>query len=142
MFNLKIEKSMRRLFYLSFVMVALFFSACSSNTPSKAMEKYLSELQDDDLEAFVDGMSFSDKLSDKEIERQKAGYVALMSEKSSKELEKRGGIEDFEILSEEVNEKGDWAKVRFKIYFGDGGEEESTQVLVKKDGKWLMMAKK
>ena len=46
------------------------------------------------------------------------------------------------MLSEEVNEKGDWAKVRFKIYFGDGGEEESTQVLVKKDGKWLMMAKK
>ena len=69
MFNLKIEKSMRRLFYLSFVMVALFFSACSSNTPSKAMEKYLSELQDDDLEAFVDGMSFSDKLSDSSLRR-------------------------------------------------------------------------
>lgn len=133
---------MKRLVYLSFMVVALFLAACSSNTPSKAMARYLSALQDDDLEAFVDGMSFSDKYSEKEIKRQKAGYVALMSEKSSKEFERRGGMKDFEILSEEINEQGDLATVRFKIYFGDGDEEESTQILEKKDGKWLMKARK
>jgi len=61
-----------------------------------------------------------------------------MKEKAGKELEKKGGLKSFEVLSEEIAEDGNSAVVKFKQVFGNGEESEDEQKMVKVDGKWLM----
>ena len=55
-----------------------------------------------------------------------------------KELEKKGGLKSFEVLSEEIAEDGNSAVVKFKQVYGNGEESEDEQKMVKVDGKWLM----
>ena len=62
----------------------------------------------------------------------------MLKEKVSKEYEKKGGIKDIEILSEQVAEDGNTAMVKTKYTYGNGETEEGEQQMVKKDGKWLM----
>lgn len=61
-----------------------------------------------------------------------------MKEKAGKELEKKGGLKSFEVLSEEIAEDGNSAVVKFKQVYGNGEESEDEQKMVKVDGKWLM----
>lgn len=48
----------------------------------------------------------------------------MLKEKVSKEYEKKGGIKDIEILSEQVAEDGNTAVVKTKYTYGNGETEE------------------
>lgn len=126
------------------MMVVLFLaSSCSSyDTPSKAMEQYLKTLKAGDYEKFVEGLYFKEGLSEEQIQQGKEQFVALLSDKFVKENEKRGGLKDAQVLSEEIAEDGNTAVVTYKLVYGDGEEKEDRQAMIKKDGKWLMDMKK
>lgn len=131
---------MKKLVYYSLMAIAavLFMVSCSStSTPSGAMKKYLSAVKSGDYEEFVEGINFS-KVDPQKLDETREGFTAMMKEKGAEDLEKKGGLKDFEILSEEINEDGNSAVVAYKQIYGNGEEEESKQKMVKVDGKWLM----
>lgn len=131
---------MRKLVYFSVMAVAmLFVVSCSSSgdTPSGALKNYVSAMQGGDYDKFVEGIDVSSIAPEKQAETRE-GFSAMLKEKGEKELEKKGGLKDFEILSEEMAEDGNSAVVKFKQIYGNGEEEESEQKMVKVDGKWLM----
>ena len=53
--------------------------------------------------------------------------------------DQHGAIKSIEIISEEISEDGTTAEVEYKQVFEDGTEDEGTQTMVKKDGKWLIV---
>jgi hypothetical protein len=57
-------------------------------------------------------------------------------------MEEKKGLKDVQILEETISEDGNQANLKVKFVYGDGTEEESTQDMVKQDGKWKMVFKK
>ncbi len=132
---------MKKVFYFSMMVMAMFLmTACSSSpaTPGDALKKYSEFLQSGDYENFVEGLAFEENQDAAKVKEQKEALVAMLKEKVDKEYEKKGGIKDIEILSEEVAEDGNTAVVKTRYTYGNGETEEGDQQMVKKDGKWLM----
>ena len=117
---------MKQLIRLGLMLVAvLAMVSCTPSTPGAALKNYMSALSDKDYD--------SDKA--KEI---REGLIAMIQEKGSKTIEKKGGLKEIEIVSEEMAEDGNSAIVTYKQHYGDGSVKEDTQKMIKVDGKWLM----
>ena len=119
---------MKKVFYFTMMVMAVFVMAACSSSPSTP----------GDYENFVEGLAFDDSQDAAKVKEQKEALVSMLKEKVSKEYEKKGGIKDIEILSEQVAEDGNTAVVKTKYTYGNGETEEGEQQMVKKDGKWLM----
>mgnify|MGYP000762353760 FL=1 len=83
-------------------------------------------------------MAFKDSQDAAKVKEQKEALVSMLKEKLSKEYDKKGGIKDIEILSEQIAEDGNTAVVKTKYTYGNGETQEGEQKMVKQDGKWLM----
>ena len=132
---------MKKVFYFTMMVMAVFvMAACSSSpsTPGDALKKYSGYLQSGDYENFVEGLAFDGSQDAAKVKEQKEALVSMLKEKVSKEYEKKGGIKDIEILSEQVAEDGNTAVVKTKYTYGNGETEEGEQQMAKKDGKGLM----
>lgn len=132
---------MKKVFYFSMMVMAMFvMTACSSssNTPGGALKKYSEYLKNGEYEKFVEGMAFKDSQDAAKVKEQKETLVSMLKEKLSKEYDKKGGIKDIEILSEQIAEDGNTAVVKTKYTYGNGETQEGEQKMVKQDGKWLM----
>jgi PBP1b-binding outer membrane lipoprotein LpoB len=121
------------------LVIAVFLSSCgsSTNTPSAAAEKIVNLMQDGDYDEIVDLMYFETSEGE-DIEAQKEMFVALMDEKAGKSIDKKGGLEDYEVLGEEMSEDGKTASVKVKYLYGDGSEETQDMEFVLEDGEWLL----
>ena len=75
------------------------------------MNRYLSAVKSGDYEKFVEGINFS-KVKPEKLAETREGFTAMMKEKAAEELDKKGGLKDFEILSEEIAEDGNSAVVK------------------------------
>lgn len=135
---------MKKVFYFGMLAIAiLVMAACSSsNNPGDALKKYGQYLQNGDYENFVEGLAFDSNQDAGKVKEQKEALVSILKEKVSKEYEKKGGIKDIEILSEQITEDGNTAVVKTRYTYGNGETEEEEQQMVKKDGKWLMSMNK
>lgn len=111
--------------------------SCTPSTPGTALKNYMSALSDKDYEKFIDGCNISEADSEKAKEIRE-GLIAMIQEKGSKTIEKKGGLKEVEIVSEEMAEDGNSAIVTYKQHYGDGSVKEDTQKMIKVDGKWLM----
>lgn len=135
---------MKKVFYFGMLAIAiLVMAACSSsNNPGDALKKYGQYLQNGNYENFVEGLAFDSNQDAGKVKEQKEALVSILKEKVSKEYEKKGGIKDIEILSEQIAEDGNTAVVKTRYTYGNGETEEEEQQMVKKDGKWLMSMNK
>lgn len=131
---------MKKILFSSLMAIVCFLIAsCSStDTPGQALSHYMDALKNKNYEEVVNGIAFPDKLTPEELQQAKEQWRALLEEKSAKTIEQQGGIASFEILSEEISEDGNSATVTYKQVFGNGTEDDGTQKMVKKEGKWQM----
>ena len=130
---------MRKILYSIslFIMVALF-AACSSNSPSGALEDYLSAMKDGKYEKMVDKMAFKKELSESDRE----ALINMLKEKGEKSKEKEQGIKEYKVLEEIVDEGDTTATVKFEIAYNSGRTDENEQKMIKRDGKWLLKSGK
>ena len=129
---------MKQLIRLGLMLVAvLAMVSCTPSTPGAALKNYMSAISDKDYEKFIDVCNISEADSDKAKEIRE-GLIAMIQEKGSKTIEKKGGLKEIEIVSEEMTEDGNSAIVTYKQHYGDGSVKEDTQKMIKVDGKWLM----
>ena len=81
------------------------------------------------------------KMSSEELKKSREQMAVLLESKISSEVDKKGGIDSYEIGEETIDE--DEAKVKATIKYGDGSEKESTIKLKKnEDGDWKIDAGK
>ena len=129
---------MKKLAYLSMMLVAMFImAACSDDKPSDAFKSYITAFQNGDYEKFVDGINFTN-VEPENMSESKEGFTAMVKEKGENLSKQKGGIKDVEILSEEISEDGNTAVIKYKEIYGDGSEEEKEGKMIKVDGKWKM----
>lgn len=134
---------MKKVIYFSLMIMAIVVMAsCSQDTPGKAAAKYCGYVQSGDFDKFVEGIAFDEKVTPEQAKEQKEGLSALFKEKVAKEFEKKGGLKNTEVISEEISEDGNSAKVKMKYTYGNGETEDQDMELIKKDGKWMMYMKK
>lgn len=53
-------------------------------------------------------------------------------------IEKKGGIDSYEITSEKINESGEKAKVYYTVTYGNGEVEEQDADTIFKNDKWYL----
>ena len=131
---------MKRFIYLSAVLAAmLLMVSCSgsNSTPSAAFENYSSGMVSGDYDKLTSGIYISDENKEK-ADAIRESYKEMLESKGKSSLDKKGGLKEIVVLSEEISEDGNTAVVKFKQVFGDGSETEDDQKMVKVGDEWLM----
>lgn len=132
------------LFVAVMCLFAVMFSGCGgAKTPKDVAEKSIKCLKNKDYKGYVELVSLKDeaKMSSEELKKSREQMAVLLESKISSEVDKKGGIDSYEIGEETIDE--DEAKVKTTIKYGDGSEKESTIKLKKnEDGDWKIDAGK
>lgn len=125
---------MKRVLTLLALAAVVLVSSCKGggnstklSGPEAAAKAALEAVKKGDMKAFVNTFNLSDD--------DKATLSALMEDKLTKELDKKGGIKSYEFV--DTNIDGDKAAVKVKIYYNNDTEEESTFKFTNVDGKWM-----
>jgi hypothetical protein len=66
----------------------------------------------------------------------------MLQSKAAKTFDKKGGIDSYTLVSEEIAEDGNSAKVEYEITYGDGSKDSTKFNMVKVDGDWKQEIKK
>lgn len=125
---------MKRVLTLLALAAVVLVSSCKGggnstklSGPEAAAKAAIEAVKKGDMKAFVNTFNLSDD--------DKATLTALMEDKLTKELDKKGGIKSYEFV--DTNIDGDKAAVKVKIYYNNDTEEESTFKFTNVDGKWM-----
>lgn len=135
---------MKKLFFVLVCVFALMATSCGGNsaTPAGAAADCIELIKAKDYEGFVETINMGENATPEEIEQAKQMYVALFKDKGEKQMEKKGGIESYTLVSEEIAEDGNTAKVKYDITYGDGSVETQKFDMVLVDGVWKQEIKK
>lgn len=129
---------MKKLFFVLVCVFAIMTTSCGggASTPSDAATECIELIKAKDYEGFVDKLHMSKDATAEEVEQLKQMYVSLFKEKVDKQTEKKGGFASYTILSEEIAEDGQSAKVKYEITYGNGSTEKNSLDFVLVDGEW------
>ena len=126
------------------IAVVCVMNSCSGgdNSPEGIVSKALTKLQEKDYVGYIDLIKFSETDAEK-LQKQKAALLELAQRKFDKSLEKKQGLESWEVLSTDMDATGDVAVVKVQLKYGDGSEEEADiKVAQNEEGDWMLDAGK
>ncbi len=135
---------MKKVFLALVCVFALMATSCGgdSATPAGAAAECIELIKAKDYEGFVETIKMSENATPEEVEQVKQMYVSMFKEKGEKQMEKKGGIESYTLVSEEIAEDGQTAKVKYDVTYGDGSTDTQKFDMVLVDGKWMQEVKK
>lgn len=118
--------------------LVLFSCSKKANTPSAVVEKALKCIQEKDFEGYLDLVYFKDAQKDPaKLKEEKAQLLSLLESKMPQALDKNGGIKEYKITEETIEE--DKAVVKYHLVWGNGEEKDDDMVLVKtEEGEWML----
>ena len=126
------------------IAVVCVMNSCSGgdNSPEGIVGKALTKLQEKDYVGYIDLIKFSETDAEK-LQKQKAALLELAQRKFDKSMEKKQGLESWEVLSTDMDATGDVAVVKVKLKYGGGSEEEEDiKVAQNEEGDWMLDAGK
>jgi shikimate kinase len=145
---------MKKITYFSLFVAVLFTAfACSSSPKSQPQAEPVSEVQlqapgdvakgylelavAGDYEKLVAAVAVTGDVTAEDLEKQKEAILTSLKEGAANSaIEGKGGVKSVEIVSEEVSEDGNSAKVVLKQTFGNDETQEQTYDLVKQEDTW------
>ena len=134
--------TMKKLFLtLVCMIVTLAFTSCGSPTPADAAANCIELLKNKDYEAFVETMNIQGKTAE-DVQQTKEGLVSMLQQKGDKMYEKKGNIESYTLLNEEISADGQKATVQFEITYGNGSKDNEKLNMILVDGEWKQDVKK
>ena len=124
---------MKKLIFASIACLALF--SCQPKkeqapSPAEIVSASFDAAKSKDYESFVDYFFFS--------EEDRADLLNFLSAYATDSYEARAGIDSVEIVSENVSEDGNFAKVETTVRYCDGTSETSDSDLLLLDGNWFI----
>lgn len=125
---------MKKLTVMLMAACCMLLGACSSNTPTKTVEKAFDALIDGDYETYVRSLYVEDQSDPEKVEKDIQDLIEIVQRNSENEHEK---IKSYEILNEEQSKTGKWVRITYKLTSADGTENTSDFYLTKDDtGEW------
>lgn len=126
---------MKKLIMMLTAACSILLAACSSNTPTKTVEKTFDALIEEDYETYVRSFYVEDKSEPEKIEQEVQDLVKLMKRNAKNYPDEK--IKSYEILKEESSKTGKWVQVSYKTIYLNGQENTSDFYLTKDDdGSW------
>lgn len=114
---------------------SMLLIACSSNTPTKTVEKAFDALIDGDYETYVRSLYVEDKSDPEKVEKDVQDLVKII--KRNLENNENEKVKSYEILNEKQSKTGKWVRITYKLINVDGKENTSDFYLTKDDtGEW------
>ena len=116
-----------------FLLCVILLTACGPGKPGDAFQKYSKEAMEGDYEDgsryfCVDGNPLNFR-QDSLLQVVLKGYYADMEEKFQ-------GLKKTEVVDQQVQDGGQRADIRVRLYFGDGTEEETEYEMCLVENKW------
>ncbi|MDL2213890.1 DUF4878 domain-containing protein [Bacteroides sp. OttesenSCG-928-D19] len=136
---------MKKVFYFGLVVLAMtILAACSSGagSPGKVAAKYATYLADGQYEKFLDGLAMPDNATPEEFKEQKDMLLSMLKEKGDQMIQERGKLQKVEVVSEDIAEDGETAKVKLLNTYEKGESEDQTFKMMKQNGKWKIVLEK
>lgn len=131
-------KKMLYVFVAVVAMVTMWSCSGANSNPTSVAEAAIKCVKNKDYESYVDLIYIKERKGTS-VEKQKQELHALLAEKGDKTIDKKQGIQSWEILGEEIAEDGNTAKVKVKIIYGDGTSDNQTIKTCKtEDGSWML----
>ncbi len=126
---------MKKLIMMLTAACGLLLIACSSNTPTKAVEKAFDAIIDGDYETYVRSFYSEDKSDPERIEKDIQDLAKMIQRNAENNPDEK--IKSYEILKEEASRTGKWVRVGYKTIYQNGKETTSDFYLTKdNDGSW------
>ena len=135
---------MKKLFVAVMCMGAMLATtSCGggASTPAEAAADCLELMKDKDYEGFVETIKVEADTPE-EAKQGKEMLVAMLKEKGDAMMEQKQGIASYTLVSEEVAEDGQTAKVVYDVTYGDGSTDKQKFDMVLVDGEWKQDLKK
>lgn len=133
---------MKNLISLSIIVAFIaMFTACSpkNDTPTAVATEYMSLMKAGKYEKVADLTYVKPGTSAEDEAQGKAMIASMLKEKAGKQIEKKGGIKSFEIISEKISESGEKATVEVTTTYGDNSTEDEICTVKKgEDNKWYL----
>lgn len=129
---------MKNLIVLFVAVCSILLTACSSNTPTQAVEDAFDALVNGDYETYVRSFYVEDKSDPEKVDRDVDEFVQMI--KRNVENNEDEKLKSYKILNEEKSKTGKWVRVSYcAVYFG-GNETEGDFYLTKDDdGSWKIL---
>lgn len=126
---------MKKLTVMLMTACSMLLIACSSNTPTKTVEKAFDALIDGDYETYVRSLYVEDKSNPEKVEKDIQDLVKMI--KRNLENNESEKVKSYEILNEKQSKTGKWVRITYKLINVDGKENTSDFYLTKDDtGEW------
>ncbi|WP_417128871.1 hypothetical protein [Phocaeicola sp.] len=126
---------MKKLIMMLAAACGLLLAACSSNTPTKAVEKALDAIIEEDYETYARSFYVEDKSEPEKVEKEIQDLVKLMKRNAENYPDEK--IKSYEILKVESSKTGKWVQVSYKTIYLNGQENTADFYLTKDDdGSW------
>ncbi len=110
----------------------------TGSTPESVVDKAYSCIQDKDYAGYLELIDYKEK-DGKTPEEIRKEALPMMEAKAQTLIQKKGGIKSWEILETKISEDGNSAKVKAKLVYENGDEDDNNVKLVKKeDGTWML----
>lgn len=126
---------MKKLIMMLTAACGILLAACSSNSPTKTVEKAFDAMIKGDYETYARSFYVEDKSDLERVEKDIQDLVKIMQKNTENHPDEN--IKSYEILKEESSKTGKWVRVGYKIIYQNGKETTSDFYLTKDDdGSW------
>jgi len=121
--------------FVACLVMAVMTSCGSSheNSPKGVAEAAVKCLSKKDYKGYMNLTNATD---------QQKEAMAQMLEKVGQQADQKGGMKDYEIVDEDIDEEKGTGTVTVKITYDNGEEETNKMKVLQKDGEWMLSADK
>ena len=123
---------------VSMLIVVSFFALVSCGgggaEPSDTVKSFVEKVEKADYEAAFDYLYLGGQEMDEDSKTKLSGLLAM----GKAEMDKKEGIKSMEVISEEIAEDGETAKVEMKFIYGNGDENTEKYRLQKDGDDWKL----
>lgn len=127
---------MKKLIRLFAVAIVMILASCSGNSPLAVAEKYMNYMNDGEYNKVVELIYTKPETPEDKVKEEMEDFVEFLKE-MRKDIKEEEKIKSLKIISEEINEDGTKAVVKYSSVLNNGKEENSEIKLIKDEkGKW------
>ena len=133
-------RKLMRFFLVGVIALAAVNCGGSGTTPASIEKSIYSQFQKGNYEKGI--KLYFENLADAGAMGKQDEMISAFAEKAKESFDAKGGIKDFEIIEERIDDSGEKAVVVSRITYGDGTEKEESNKYIKVDEQWKIAGMK
>ena len=135
---MKVIKLIPAILFLGWIFILNSCESGSSVSPAATVKEFSDKIEKGEFEQAIGCIATYEKPLDKEAKDE----LTLLLGMAKREVDKKKGIKNMELLNETIGPDGKTAIVKIRYTYGDGSVNEESNSLVKEEGRWKLSLQK